>query len=45
VSRREHHGIDPHSAEALGDPPAFVIIVTSDFRVRDKATAIGYSVE
>jgi predicted nucleic acid-binding protein len=33
------------TAEALGDPPALVIIVTRDVRVRDNATALGYPVE
>jgi hypothetical protein len=33
------------AAEALGDPPALVIIVTRDLRVRENATALGYPVE
>ena len=33
------------TAEALGDPPALVIIVTRDRRVRENATALGYPVE
>lgn len=33
------------TAEALGDPPALVIIVTRDLRVRENATASGYAVE
>jgi len=33
------------TAEALGDPPALVIIVTRDLRVRENATALGYPVE
>ena len=33
------------TAEALGDPPALVIIVTRDTRVRDNAAALGHPVE
>ena len=33
------------TAQALGDPPALVTIVTRDFRVRDNATALGHPVE
>ncbi len=33
------------TAEALGDPPALVIIVTRDLRVRENAIASGYAVE
>ncbi len=33
------------TAEALGDPPALVIVVTRDLRVRETATALGYPVE
>ncbi len=33
------------TAEALGDPPALVVIVTRDLRVRENATALGYPVE
>ena len=33
------------TAEALGDPPALVIIVTRDIRVRENAAALGYPVE
>lgn len=33
------------TAEALGDPPALVTIVTRDLRVRDNATALGHPVE
>lgn len=33
------------TAEALGDPPALVTIITRDLRVRDNATALGYPVE
>jgi predicted nucleic acid-binding protein len=33
------------TAEALGDPPALVVIVTRDLRVRKNATALGYPVE
>ena len=33
------------TAEALSDPPALVIIVTRDLRVRENATALGYPVE
>ena len=33
------------TAEALGDPPALVTIVTRDVRVRDNANALGYPVE
>lgn len=33
------------TAQALGDPPALVTIVTRDVRFRDNATALGYLVE
>ena len=33
------------TANALGDPPALVTIVTRDLRVRDNATALGHPVE
>lgn len=33
------------TAEALGDPPALVTIVTRNVRVRDNANALGYPVE
>lgn len=33
------------TAEALGDPPALVTIVTRDLRVRDNAIARGHTVE
>jgi len=33
------------TAEALGDPPALVKIVTRDLRVRDNASALGHPVE
>ena len=33
------------TAEALGESPALVIIVTRDLRVRENATALGFSVE
>jgi predicted nucleic acid-binding protein len=33
------------TAEALGDPPALVTIITRDVRVRDNATALGHPVE
>ncbi len=33
------------TAEALGEPPPLVTIVTRDSRVRDNATALGYGVE
>jgi hypothetical protein len=33
------------TAEALGDPPAPLAIVTRDLRVRENATALGYFVE
>jgi predicted nucleic acid-binding protein len=33
------------TAEALGDPPALVTIITRDLRVRDNATALGHPVE
>ena len=33
------------TAEALGDPPALVAVVTRDSRVRDNANAIGHPVE
>ncbi len=33
------------TAEALGEPPALVTIVTRDARVRDNARALGFAVE
>ena len=33
------------TAEALGEPPALVVIITRDIRVRDNATALGFTVE
>jgi hypothetical protein len=33
------------TVELLGEPPQFVTIVTRDARVRDNATALGYTVE
>jgi hypothetical protein len=33
------------TAEALGDPPALVTIITRDGRVGDNATALGHPVE
>ena len=33
------------TAEALGEPPALVIIITRDIRVRENAMALGFSVE
>ena len=33
------------TAEALGDPPALVIIITRDLRVRENAAALGFPVE
>lgn len=33
------------TAESLGEPPQLITIVTRDSRVRDNATALGYSVE
>ncbi len=33
------------TAEALGDPPALVTIITRDVRVRENATALGHPVE
>ena len=33
------------TAQALGDPPVLVTIVTRDLRVRDNAAALGYRVE
>ena len=33
------------TAEALGDPPALLTIVTRDLRVRDNASALGHPVE
>ncbi len=33
------------TAEALGDPPALLTIITRDLRVRDNATALGHPVE
>jgi predicted nucleic acid-binding protein len=33
------------TAEALGDPPALVTIITRDMRVRGNATELGYPVE
>jgi predicted nucleic acid-binding protein len=33
------------TAEALGEPPPLVTVVTRDSRVRDNAAALGYGVE
>ena len=33
------------TAEALGDPPALLTIVTRDHRIRDNASAFGHPVE
>ena len=33
------------TVEALGEPPALVIVLTRDARVRENAMALGYSVE
>jgi len=33
------------TAELLGEPPALVVVVTRDVRVRDNAQALGYTVE
>ncbi len=33
------------TAESLGEPPQLITIVTRDNRVRENATALGYSVE
>jgi predicted nucleic acid-binding protein len=33
------------TAELLGEPPALVVVVTRDARVRDNAQALGYAVE
>ena len=33
------------TAEALGEAPALVIIITRDIRVRENSTALGFSVE
>ena len=33
------------TAEALGEPPALEVIITRDIRVRENATALGFSVE
>lgn len=33
------------TAEALGDPPALLTIVTRDLRVRDNAMALGHPIE
>ena len=33
------------TAQALGEPPALVIIITRDIRVRENSTALGFSVE
>lgn len=33
------------TAESLGEPPALVIIITRDTRVRENSTALGFSVE
>ena len=33
------------TAEALGEPPALLIIITRDIRVRENSTALGFSVE
>jgi predicted nucleic acid-binding protein len=38
-------GIHLATAEALGDPPALVVIIARDLRVRENATALGYPVE
>jgi hypothetical protein len=33
------------TAELLGDPPALVTLITRDMRIRENATALGFSVE
>jgi predicted nucleic acid-binding protein len=33
------------TAEALGEPPSLVVIITRDIRVRENSTALGFSVE
>jgi hypothetical protein len=33
------------TAELLGEPPALIVIVTRDIRVRENAEALGYAVE
>jgi predicted nucleic acid-binding protein len=33
------------TAELLGEPPALIVVVTRDVRVRDNAQALGYAVE
>ena len=33
------------TTELLGEPPAFIVVVTRDVRVRDNALALGYAVE
>jgi len=33
------------TAEALGEPPALVIVITRDIRIRENANALGFSVE
>lgn len=33
------------TAEALGESPALVIIVTRDLRIRENASALGFSIE
>ena len=33
------------TADLLGEPPALIVVVTRDVRVRDNARALGYAVE
>ena len=33
------------TAELLGEPPALIVVVTRDIRVRENAQALGYAVE
>jgi hypothetical protein len=33
------------TAEEMGDPPALVIIITRDLRVRENSAALGFPVE
>jgi hypothetical protein len=37
--------VHPATAESLGEMPQLITIVTRNDRVRDNATALGYSVE
>jgi hypothetical protein len=33
------------TAELLGEPPALIVVVTRDIRIRENARALGYAVE